>query len=103
MVKAKAAFCIILVCFLFGCATKQQEIKYVTKPVIVEVPVMQTPAIKPIPRPKLEIHNLNNTSTQTQVVEAYYNSIQQLVKYSKLLEIALEPAYRNYTNGTKQQ
>ena len=101
MVKAKTIFCIILICFLFGCATKQPEIKYVTKPVIVEVPVMQTPAIKPIPRPKLEIYKLSDNSTQSQTVEAYYNSIQQLVKYSKLLEIALQPAYRNYTNGTK--
>ena len=93
---------ILLVLLLSGCAQHNiKETEYVTKPVAVYVPIMETAAIKPIPRPILEITLLNDASSSASVVEAYYNSVQQLIQYSKLLETALEPFYKEYKNGTQ--
>lgn len=102
--KKKFYFILVLLLLLTGCAGQQtKETEYVTKPVTVYVPIMESPAIKPIPRPVLETGTLTDTSSPATVAEAYYNSIQQLVRYSKLLEQALKPFYEEYKkqNGTE--
>lgn len=102
--KKKFYFILTLVLLLSGCAQHNiKETEYVTKPLTVYVPVMETAAIKPIPRPVLEITSLNNSSSPASVAEAYYNSVQQLIQYSKLLERALEPFYKEYKNQNGTQ
>ena len=88
------AFSLILL--LSGCTKTIKETEYVTKPVEVYIPVMETAAIKPIPRPTLEIKSLTNESKPATVAEAYYNSLQQLIQYSKKLELALDPFFKEY-------
>ena len=100
MAKIKTWFCIILVVFcLSGCGIKETNIKYVETPVYVEVPIMQKPQIKPIKRPILEVTKLTDESSASEVAGAYYNSLQQMISYSKLLEKALTPFYEEYKNA----
>lgn len=109
MAQKNAVFCsvlIVLLCVsLLGCSAKtpeptRTETKYVTRTVTVNVPVMQIPAIKPIPRPTLQLKTLNEQSSYADTVAAYYNSIQQLIRYSGLLEKALSPFYNEYGKQT---
>ena len=101
MAKIKMQFIIILsICFLSCCSPKPViETKYVYKPVYVEVPIIEKPQIKPIPRPQLAVHNIKSASSPATVAEAYYNSLQQMIKYSLLLEKALSPFYEEYNNA----
>lgn len=101
--KAKLNFILVimLICFISGCATRTQK-EYVKTPVYVDIPVMQVPAIKPIERPMLEINSLSPDATPAQTVEAYYNSLQVLIKYVKLLEQALNPFYTEYKKNAKR-
>lgn len=100
MAKIKTWFCIILVVFcLSGCGIKETNIKYVETPVYVEVPIMQKPQIKPIQHPILEVTKLTDESLASEVAGAYYNSLQQMISYSKLLEKALTPFYEEYKNA----
>ena len=106
MVACKKKFCFILMLMvlLTGCANHSiKETEYVTKPVTVYVPIMELPAIKPIPKPSLEVKSLTDTSSPASVAEAYYNSLQQMIRYSNLLEKALNPFYEEYKkqNGTQ--
>lgn len=102
MVKVKTFFFIVLTMILIGCSPKTSpEIQYVKTPVYVNVPVIDRPKIKPIVKPNLEIKKLNDNSTPSEVAEAYYNSLQQMIKYSKLLEKALLPFYEEYLNGAR--
>ena len=105
MAQKNAVFCsvlIVLSCIsLLGCSAKtpepiRTETKYVTRTVTVNVPVVQIPAIKPIPRPTLQLKALNEQSSYADTVAAYYNSVQQLIRYSGLLEKALTPFYNEY-------
>lgn len=105
MAQKNTVFCsvlIVLSCIsLLGCSAKtpeptRTETKYVTRTVTVNVPVMQIPAIKPIPRPTLQLKTLNEQSSYADTVAAYYNSVQQLIRYSRLLEKALTPFYEEY-------
>lgn len=99
MATHKKKFCFILALLLIllsGCTKAIKETEYVTKPVEVYVPVMETAAIKPIPRPILEISTLTDESKPATVAEAYYNSLQQLIQYSKKLELALGPFFEEY-------
>lgn len=111
MVKIKNEIIAILIgcfiCLSVGCASKTQEtIKYVQTPIYVEVPIIEKPKIKPIKRPVLEISKINENALPADIAEAYYNSLQQVIKYSQLLEKALNPFYEEYINeriaATKQ-
>lgn len=100
MVTHKKKFYFILAFSLIllfsGCTRTIKETEYVSKPVEVYIPIMETAAIKPIPRPILEINSLSNESKPAAVAEAYYNSLQQLIQYSKKLELALDPFFKEY-------
>lgn len=90
MAQVKSFAAAIIICLmLFGCAGKTV---YVDRPVEVKVPVYIEPTKidKPI-RPALPIDTLTNGSTPSQTVEAYYNSVILLERYSFELEHALEP------------
>ena len=103
--KTKFNFILIVICCLclFGCAGQQKEKEYIKTPVYVNTPVMQVPAIKPVPRPELEINTLTDNSTPVQIVEAYYNSLQALIKYVNILEQALKPFYTEYEKNARNQ
>lgn len=100
MATHKKKFCFILalslILLLSGCTKTIKKTEYVTKPIEVYVPVMETAAIKPISRPVLEIGSLTDESKPATVAEAYYNSLQQLIQYSKKLELALDPFFKEY-------
>lgn len=109
MAKRKKQIIIFLIliinsyCF-YGCSSKPiVETKYIETPVYVNIPIIEKPKIKPINRPILEIEKITNDSSPTEIVELYYNSLQQLIKYSKLLEKALSPFYEEYKNDRQQQ
>lgn len=84
---------------LLGCGAKTKT-EYVTTTMEVKVPIIQTVAIKPVARPNLAIKDLTSESTPAQVATAYHTSLQQMIDYTALLELALEPFYEEYRNGT---
>ena len=91
-------FIAILICILmFGCAPT--KIQYVDKIVTVEVPIINVPSIKPIEKPILPVTKLTYNSSNTDIAEAYYNSLVMEIEYSKKLEKLLEPFYKEYRNG----
>lgn len=101
MVKnASIIFTVLILFLLVGCAPKTKT-EYVTTTLEVKVPVVQMVAIKPIARPKLAIKKLTSESTPAHVATAYHTSLQQLIDYIALLELALEPFYEEYRNGTR--
>lgn len=100
MVKNKTknlALLIICSVILTGCSGKvETKTEYIEKPVYVQVPVLEKPKIKPLPKPVLEISKLTDKSPPSKVAEAYYNTVQQLLKYTNLLEKQLSPFYEEY-------
>lgn len=104
MVKRKSYIITLIIVILFccSCSYKNPEVIYIDKPVYVNVPVLEIPKIKPIIKPNLPIYNITTKSQPNDIAEAYYNTIQILLKYTKLLEIALDPFYKEYSNGNKK-
>ena len=95
MVDTKSIFVGTIIFFLCcGCAKQNPEIQYVEKTVFVEVPVIQKIEVEPIRKPIYYIRNINNSSSPTEVVEAYTNTIKELNSYIKKLEIVVEPLYK---------
>lgn len=79
----------IFLIFLFtGCA--KTDIKYIDKPITVEVPIFQKAQIVRIKEPILPIKNLTNSSSPKEVAEAYYKSLLLYKKYSEKLRTVLE-------------
>lgn len=74
---------------LSGCSTTTVA----SPPRIVEVPVAIQAPPPVIPRPSLAIENITKTSSSTDVVRLYRETVDTLISYSQTLETALD-AYR---------
>ena len=81
---------LLFVFLIAGCATPAQQF---SAPRIVEVPVAVQAPPPDIPRPKLAIDSLSNTSNSAEVVRMYRATVEQLISYSEALETALD-AYK---------
>lgn len=86
-----------MILLLVGCS--KEHIVYIDRPIEVQVPIIEKPAIKPIKKPILSVSRVNNESEPKDVAEAYYNSLKELLLYTKKLEKLLEPFYKEYENG----
>lgn len=95
MATSKSIFsCALVTLILCSCTKTITEIKYVDKPVYVEVPIIQKIEIEPIRKPVYYIKNLKETSSANEVAEAYINTLKELNAYTKKLEMVVEPLYK---------
>lgn len=103
MATKKCIISLALVCF-FTCAgcSKESEIRYVEKPVYVEIPVATKVEIEPIKKPDYDfLKNINANSTPQEIAECYANTIKRMNSYIIQLEDTLKPFYKKETTDGK--
>lgn len=85
-----------IVLSLCACSNKKPEtiIQYVDRPVTVEVPILKEPEFTRPRKPIYYTSRLTETSTSKDIAEAYVNTILELKRYSRSLEILLEPYFK---------
>jgi hypothetical protein len=94
MAIGKICIPIALILCLCACSKPEPIIQYVDRPVTVEVPVLKEPEFTRPRKPIYYTNKLNWQSTPKEVAEAYVNTILELKRYSRSLEILLEPYFK---------
>ena len=91
MAIEKIIFPITLILALSACSKPETVIQYVDRPVTVEVPVLKEPEFVRPRNPIDYTDRLNDNSSPKDIAEAYVNTILELKRYSKALEVLIEP------------